>query len=460
MESNPLRNAPLPLAGVVRGLAIGWLVAISVASAAPADDGFLRVPGPQIELITDLPETESLKQLPLVFDRAVPLWGDYFGIPLERLQAWRMRGFVVRSEDRFRQAGYWPADLPPFLHGFQRGDALWVREQPSDYYLRHLWLHEGTHGVMLQFLGTTGPPWLAEGLAEYLATHLWQNDQLKLAVMPASKQDVPYWGRIKLLREEASAQRVLSIDEVVSLDGEAFQEVRGYAWSWALVALLDQHPDWRPIFHRRLKTLRPGRPGWQALWTRQLLDELRAVARSSGADSPVTLEESWRLLIDQLDYGYDIADESVVTKPARIPGESQDTVVVDSRLGWQSSGWHVKKGERYRLSATGRYRVKRGERPWMSEAGGVTIVYNQGLPLGMLLATVRGTLGEDPTSLARATPVGLEAEWTPDHDGVVYLRINERAGSRRDNEGQLRVTLSRPETLETGTPTANGRKPD
>lgn len=456
------------MAKTLCAIAIGWVAgSLSLQAASPADGAYLRIAGSQIELITDLPGSQSLEELPVVFEQALPLWADYFDLPIERLLAWRMKGFVVRSEERFRRSGDWPADLPPFLHGFQRGDMLWVREQPSDYYLRHLWLHEGTHGVMGQFLGTTGPPWLAEGLAELLATHQWRDGRLQLGVMPVDKEEVPYWGRIKLIREDVVANRPFTVDDVVALRGDAFQEVRGYAWSWALVSLLDQHPRWSPIFRKHLRELRPGPPGIHELWTRRLLDALRAEElasdeASSQLDPPLTLEETWQLMIDQLDYGYEIADESVVTAASVRQLQDRGTASVDSQLGWQSSGWLVKKGERYRLTATGRYRVKQSDRPWMSEAGGITIAYNRGLPLGILLVAVRSRPGSGVhSSLVHPTPIGLEAEWSPDEDGVVYFRINETAGARRDNSGQLEIVLQRMrESGERGATRAKRSKPD
>ena len=90
------------------------------------------------------------------------------------MPAWRMTGFLMKDKARFAERGLLPGDLPPFAHGYSRGRNLWLYEQPSDYYRRHLLLHEGTHGFMNTILGGCGPPWYMEGMAELLGTHRWR----------------------------------------------------------------------------------------------------------------------------------------------------------------------------------------------------------------------------------------------------------------------------------------------
>ena len=46
------------------------------------------------------------------------------------------------------------------------GAELWLHDQPTAYYRRHLLLHEGTHVFMASFLGGCGPGWYMEGTAE------------------------------------------------------------------------------------------------------------------------------------------------------------------------------------------------------------------------------------------------------------------------------------------------------
>ena len=64
-----------------------------------------------------------------------------------------------------------PTGDDKFLHGLSTGSDLWLYDQPSAYYRRHLLLHEGTHAFMGKFLGGCGPGWYMEGTAELFGTH-------------------------------------------------------------------------------------------------------------------------------------------------------------------------------------------------------------------------------------------------------------------------------------------------
>ena len=149
------------------------------ATAAAVDDaraaaaGIRKLPGKRLTLYTDLAGPE-IDRLPAVFEQAFPQWCRYFKVKEGDQADWHMTGFLMKDKARFVAAGLLPDDLPPFEHGYSRGHDLWLYEQPSDYYRRHLLLHEGTHGFMNTVLGGCGPPWYMEGMAEYLATHRWQ----------------------------------------------------------------------------------------------------------------------------------------------------------------------------------------------------------------------------------------------------------------------------------------------
>ena len=132
--------------------------AAAVDDARTAAAGIRKVPGRRLTLYTDL-SGRNIDELPAVFEQAFPLWCAYFGVKQSDHSGWHMTGFLMKDKARFAQAGLLPGDLPPFLHGYSRGQLLWLYEQPSEYYRRHLLLHEGTHGFMLTILGSGGPPW-------------------------------------------------------------------------------------------------------------------------------------------------------------------------------------------------------------------------------------------------------------------------------------------------------------
>ncbi|MEZ6078977.1 MAG: hypothetical protein R3C56_25870 [Pirellulaceae bacterium] len=173
-------------------------------SEQPLPPGFSRVSGTHLDLITDLPLDDDLRELPAVFDAAMAGWCDVFEIPPANVASWRVEAYVMRDRQRFLAAGFLPKEIAHFINGFQLGDRLWVNEQPSVYYRRHLLLHEGTHWIMSRKFGGLGPPWLAEGMAEWLGTHRWDGQHLEMGVIPTNSDEVPYWGRTKTIQEQLS----------------------------------------------------------------------------------------------------------------------------------------------------------------------------------------------------------------------------------------------------------------
>jgi len=137
--------------------------------------GIRVIKGNYVTLYTDLPISELIDGLPVVFDAAVPRWCEYFGVKVETAKPWRLSGFVMRDMERFEEAGLIPDDLPKFPAGLNRGHEFWIFVQPDEYYTRHLVLHEGTHAFMQWFCGGLGAAWYAEGMAELLGLHQWED---------------------------------------------------------------------------------------------------------------------------------------------------------------------------------------------------------------------------------------------------------------------------------------------
>jgi len=119
------------------------------------------------------------------------------------------------------------------------------------------------------------------------------------------------------------------------------------------------------------------------------------------------------------------------------------TVKIATDHGWQSTGYRLQAGKTYRLIASGRCEIAHSPKPWPCEAGGVTIQYAGGHPLGMLLASLTDLEGEQPliTPLVSPQPIGLSAEIEPQTTGTLYLKINEPSSGLADNTGMLTVTI-------------------
>ena len=218
--------------------------------------GIRRLEGRHLVLYTDVAIDAEVRSLPLVFDQAYELWRAYFEIDQRPKQPWKISGCLMRERKTFVGAGLLPDNVPPFRHGYSLGKALWLDDQPTPYYRRHLLLHEGTHAFVNTLLGGDGPPWYNEGLAEFLATHRWRDGRLTLGYFPTSADEVPMLGRIHLVQKAVASDRALSLDDVLNFGATAHIRNEPYAWCWALTTLLDGHPRYRRRF-RRLHAMRP-----------------------------------------------------------------------------------------------------------------------------------------------------------------------------------------------------------
>jgi hypothetical protein len=421
-----------PLAIVLCGLLL-----VRAGNATELAPGFRQLEGRHLTLVTDLPAKEDLDDLPQVFDAAFPQWCRYFGLDPAQFAAWHVTGYLMKSQQRFQQAGYWQADLPPFPNGYSVGKQFWIFDQTSPYYRRHLLLHEGVHSFMNMLIGGAGPPWYMEGMAELLATHRWQDGQLTVGRFPTSSREVLQLGRIEIIQDAAAAGHVRSLADILALRGSASIDRDAYGWTWGLTAFLDGHPRYRERFRSLPALLRTA--------------EFEAGFRQLFADDWPQLVSEWFAFVANIDYGYDF-ERMAIDFRAGSPLDADDSrIKINADRGWQSSAVRLEAGKTYELSATGRYQVAKSPAIWWCEPGGVTIRYYHGQPLGILLATVVAddapktteTVVVDPTADPWATPtaIGLQATLSPAQDGTLYLRINESAADLADNFGNLEIVV-------------------
>jgi hypothetical protein len=419
---------------VVAYLAISCAASGLVTDELLADElqpGFQQVSGRYLDVITDLPLTEELRELPRVFDSAMPVWCEMFGLQESEVADWHARAFIMLDRPRFQTAGYLPASLPNFPYGFQSGDQLWIAEQPSAYYRRHLLLHEGTHWFMTRKYGQNGPPWLMEGMAEWLGTHRWDGEQLTMGMIPESKNTVPYWGRITLIQQQLADGLAPSLETVLRYGDTAHQEVEAYAWSWAAVLFLRNHPDTADTF--RLLLQQPMRP--DASLNRWLYRRL--VSRWP------QLRQQWSAMLTDLEYGYDPSRGMLLFSPDAAPLTGHASCRVQSQFSWQASKIQVQAGATVKISAEGEFVVGQDPKPWLCQPNGVTLEYYRGRPLGELLMTVATPIDREPDYAVplSAIPVGSGGTFTIPKSGELQFRINEASGGLSDNSGTISITV-------------------
>ena len=401
--------------------------------------GIREISGKHLRLWTDVPASPAVDELPRAFDAAIAEWANYFGVAGKSLDVWQVQGFLIRDREKFAALKLLPEGHAELVNGYALGNELWLEEQPSDYYRRHLLLHEGTHSFMLAFLGQAGPGWYMEGTAELLGTHRWQEDQLALNVLPATRQEAPFWGRIKLIRDAHAQGSALSLGEVLSISNREALSTDAYAWCWALSKFLDAHPTYGEKFRQlpRLVTRSDFNRRFRRLYRVEWRD----------------LNFEWDGFVAALDYGYDTQQMAMQHRPAE-PVDKPASTTIAAERGWQSSGWLLRAGISYRITATGRFQIARedspDQQPWPCEPGGVTLRYHEGNPLGMLLGVLRPV---KPTEKMRVQPrdgggtfaqplaLGLAATIRPTEDAILYLRVNDSAAQLSDNRGNLTVQI-------------------
>ncbi|HVU87834.1 MAG TPA: hypothetical protein VHD36_10975 [Pirellulales bacterium] len=387
--------------------------------------------GRHLTLYTDLPAGPGVDSLPDAFDQAFDQWLAYFHIEITKSSA-PIVACLMREKPRFAAVGLLPADLPAFDHAYFRGNRIWVFDQKDDYYRRHLLLHEGTHAFMNTNLGACGPPWFMEGIAELLATHALVDGQVALNQFPADAEDVPGWGRVRLVRDALAAGRRMPIDDILTYDARAHEEVEPYGWCWAIAAFLDGHPRYQERFRELARHPDP----------KDFNDRFRKAFDADWRE----LAEEWQLFVAHLEYGYDLVREAINFRPGKPLPAAGAKVKVAADRGWQAAGVTLEAGKTYHLRATGRFQVAADPRPWPSGPEGVTIRYWERKPLGILLAAVHPEPFDPDSASTLLSPLAIGAEGTirPEATGTLYLRINDSPAELDDNKGSLDVQI-RPE---------------
>ena len=391
--------------------------------------GIRRIDGQHLTLHTDLPANAEIDELCLAFDQCYEQWRQYFDLAAEPAVPWRATGYLMRDAERFKSAGLWDAALPDFQNGYSLGHEFWLYDQPSAYYRRHLLLHEGTHCLMHTRLpAQPTPAWHFEGLAELFGTHAWREGELTSRYFPLDRDEVPLWGRIKIVKEAFERREALQLTEVLNTGPRAHFSNEPYGWCWSLSAFLDGHPRYRARFRELARV-----PG----------SEFPARFRAAYEPDWNDLQEEWQVFVGNIEYGYDLertAIDFAVGEP--LPDAGAEVTLAADR-GWQPSGYRLEAGRSYELSAAGRYQVDDQPEVWWCEPNGVSIRYYDEAPLGILRAAVRPDL-HDPAALSallQPDNVGLGGRLTPTESGTLYLRINDSGAELADNAGTLAVRV-------------------
>ncbi|MEY3176631.1 MAG: hypothetical protein RLZZ436_4545 [Planctomycetota bacterium] len=354
----------------------------------------------------------------------------------------QVTGFLMEAPERFLQAGLLPDENFVIRHGRHLGYRFWMRNQPSAYYRRHLLLHEFVHCWMMCEAGMRDIPplWFTEGLAEFLATHSTADGTSPaFGVLPEARTGFEGWGRITQIREQACGRSGYPAEELPPADAglmlrdvlfpaeNTFLSELKYAQAWALVWLLNSHPDLRS----RFASVNRARSG-------QDFD-----AAFAKIDKP-TLERLavvWLLMLDCLEEDFDQQRSFPELNPRWTtwqPNASETTLEVKADRSWQASGIHSESTTRLVISATGRCVLHNQPRPWISEPHGITIDYAHSRPIGELTAIAVPRNANQPP---QRIPIGRQSTIELPPDSELWLQINDHENSREGNSAGYKVMI-------------------
>ena len=434
----------------------------------------------QWTFITDQPIDKEIQSWPKVLDQALVQWCQKWNISIADAKQWPLTIHWMGDRKLFEQAGLLDG-TPPFDDGFQLADKIFFVEQPSEYYRRHLLLHEATHWVMYRAFGGGGSPWFMEGMAETEATHRLSNGILQLAVIPSDPTEVPHWGRFKRLRSAVDASEVPSLKQILHYGNERENRMDRYVWSWAACVFFRNHPKYSDAFRQAASD--------PLDYSLKLSNKLESILKEQWH----FVEADWWLFAQDFDFGFDPSKYLVSTESLLSLAYPANRLEVQTNLNWQtnlngqnnvngqnnlneqSSAGGVKKGIPVSIEASGDFIVASplaqqsaqqlaqqsaqqpatqfpNDQAWHSSANGITIRYHRHFPLGKLLgcfipkpsANSPASTQSQPASTVPTPaifPVGKKTLFTPPSDGWLLFKINEPTKDLFDNSGTLEISV-------------------
>ncbi len=261
--------------------------------------------------------------------------------------------------------------------------------------------HEATHAICHLTFGSTGPTWLAEGVAEM--GQYWKADQLAVDISP-----------VVISYIQASEPRAM---RDIAIHGRTESgDWRDYAWRWALCHLLATNPN----YSNRFKPLAIA-----------LMEEREGVTFASVyGDFAPQISFEYDQFLQQLDNGYraDLCAWQWNAKFKPIRGDTRVKTQVRARYGWQASGVQLQKDTSYDLAAVGQ---------WAIAKDGTKIgADGDKEKRGALVAAIFSDF-----KLSEPIEIGARGTVVAPHDGQLFLRCRDDWNKIDDNSGELTVHI-------------------
>ncbi|MCX7423616.1 MAG: hypothetical protein NT013_29335 [Planctomycetia bacterium] len=396
-----------------------------------------------LRLFTDV--AVDVSKLPPLMDQAFDEFEKYFGpvLPAASGEIFQVNGYLIKNQETFKKVGLLGNQLDDQPHGRQKGYQFWMMDQPTDYYRRHLMLHEMTHTFMrsnpyVANPRTDAPLAYLEGMAEHFGTHRLAADGklAELRVMPHNREDFRGHDRLYLIREDVKKRPAPNLFDVLQWEQPIFKVFHeSYPWAWGVCLFLDQHPRTKERFQKLARSLTVPQ-----VWTKfvQQLDADKA-----------EISTEWTLFATEAYEGFDFNRMAIDFRDGQPlkdlirAGKKSHRAEVRADRGWQSSGIVLEKGREYEFDATGRFTLAEIPKPWVSEADGITFRYHHGRPLGQLLAAIRSSdkADDDPESMLQISGLGTRSRLEAAFSGTLYLRLNDHPAELGDNKGSVSIEV-------------------
>jgi hypothetical protein len=268
--------------------------------------------------------------------------------------------------------------------------------------------HECTHGFCHMTFGSTGPTWLAEGVAEL--GNYWKEGEAAVDVEP---------GVMGYLQKAQPKRGLLEIAVPGRTPSGTWQD---YAWRWALCHMLAFNPNYADRFKPLAIALMEEQPG----------------VSFESVYGPVAKQVSFEYdqFLRHVGNGYraDLAAWPWKARFRKPQGEASLKATVKAKGGWQASGLEVDQAARYACQATGTWQTAAAGAP-CSAAGDAA---GRGRLEGAVLAETDAGF-----TLSAPFALGEKGTFSAPAAGRLVLRCADDWTQLGDNDGEVEVTLRR-----------------
>ncbi len=263
--------------------------------------------------------------------------------------------------------------------------------------------HESVHAFCGQNFKTTGPFWYSEGMAE-LGLH-WKPGERAVSTHPAV---VDYLRKADRFRLED-----ILVDERILREGW-----HDYAWRWSVCHLLANNPNYARDFSRI---------------GHNLMNQSGASFGEVFGDRVNYIKFEYQHFMDLLQNGLraDLIAWNWDVKAKKLNGSRKSTREIVAAGGWQVTPVWLEPDKNYSIQASGEWRLS---------SGGTTLGPD-GLEDGQ--GKLVGAIFKD-FQLSEPFEIGSELEFMPPSEGQLVLRCRDHWGELGDNQGQIKVQISRP----------------